>query len=226
MKIRNLLENLTPTSFADKRYNGKFGAASGRTGVLGDGSFSRAREDKKNPHSVVKHSKLPLRFQEGFNLFATYVATTPGAMDNVHIPKVYKISKYTDKNGKHIDVYDVEKLIDGGSITEKEFKYMLESYFDTSDSKLARIIERNGYTEYVLAEVIEFSVLSDEYAKKIISTELQKAVVIVRNAVEYANNNLDTFSVSARTDLHNENIMYRRTPFGVQCVISDPIVVM
>lgn len=225
MKILKLLENLTPTTFADKKYHGKFAASEdeSRKNILGSGAFSTARQNKKDPHSVIKHSNLPLRFDEGFNLFATYIAKTPGAMDNIHMPKVHKINKYTDKKGKHIDVYDMEKLIDGSSINEKEYKHMIDSYFHMSRA-LVSYINTHGYTGVVLAKLIDSAVKSESGLKRVKSDELRDAIAIVRNSIEYAKDNMRTDGLSAQTDLHSENLMYRRTPFGIQCVIADPLV--
>lgn len=213
--LLKLLENLSSTQIVDKEFHGGFKRKTGGSGgEEGVGSFSRVRPSKE-PHQVKKYSHSPLKYDEGFNIFARYIAE-PGKnrMDNIHIPKVYNIKKYTDASGKHIDSYEMERLQSLQTVSKEELEHMWNVYFNTEWSEHTDMSMLLGMLQIVIDNDTSLDLM-------IKSQELKEAIFIIRGALDYASKKFG--DIRAMPDLHADNLMIRRTSSGVQLVFSDPI---
>lgn len=226
MKILNLLE-IIQTDVVEKNYNGTFRTKYGQKHdptLLGTGYYSNVRKDKTSPHQVVKNSSSPSSGDK-FQYFARYIAEPgKGRMDNVHIPKIYAIGKYTDKNGSTIQKYKMERLRPLHELSHEEVRVMMESLFDVESDPFIESMER--YSEAtdnpverlmgsyrMLSFFIKRAALSGDYSF-IASDELIAAIGIIRKVLD---------KTAGYPDIHDENVMFRRTSVGPQLVISDPI---
>lgn len=226
MKILDLLETIQ-TDIVDKNYNGKFRTNWGQKHdptLLGTGYYSNVRKDKTSPHQVVKNSSSPSSGDK-FQYFARYIAEPgKGRMDNVHIPKIYAIGNYTDKNGSTIQKYKMERLRPLHELSREEVQVMMESLFDLeSEEFIQSMQEYSEATDYPIKHLMTDYRMLSFFIKKcamdgdydgIASSELIDAIKIVREVVK---------KTAGYPDIHDENVMFRRTSVGPQLVISDPI---
>lgn len=204
-------EDITQTQVTDKRYTGQFNwkkAGQATRDQLGDGAFSRVRPDHRDPHMVNKETRKPLGGQtgreDGFGPFIRYLVKH-GHMDNIHFPKVYKANRTTDRNNEHKDSFQIERLEDPRKLSKEEIAFLIEANF--TDRMYEHSVEE-------MASVLERSVTSDMILEKYVGSDtLKEAIHIVRAAKK---------ELGFQLDLHQENIMVRRTSTGLQLVISDP----
>ena len=215
MKILEIVD----TKFSSAKYKGRFRDNSeeyfsDKPNVLGAGLFSKAVHDKKDSHMVRKSHTAP-DAGDGFVPFAEYLAKS-GYMDHPNLPKIYEIRDIEDRAGSRVYSYTIEQLLPYSKfsvkalipIAEKTFKMDAFTEKDLSSSKAL-----TGKFGSILADAVAYGDTRD-----IIDDNVIVACGVLRNF-------LKTFDGAATTlDLHSGNLMYRRTPYGLQLVISDPFV--
>lgn len=136
-----------------------------------------------------------------------------GYADNPHMPKVYKANKIVGKDGYYLDTYKTEKLLTYKDISLEEIKNLMYSILPESEIQ-EWVSESNDKIEWLgyLANEIGREVVNPTKRFKLES--LNEACAIVAEA-------LDKFGVDS--DLHYGNILFRRTRYGLQPVLNDPI---
>lgn len=223
MKIRDLLEAQFNTEVKpDKRYHGRLRSDGRSEDQAATGpAFSKVKDIKNEPHMVRKYNHHPMdpnarkrRNLDGFNFFITQLIERQET-DNIHFPRVYSVQKITDNDGKFIHTYDVEKLLPGFKIPTAELlKICTESFGEDDDT--------GEYTDDDLQEIILgkiiYAVTTQDYGD-IKSETLLEALRILHDIVKDA----VKLKRGHNFDLHMDNVMYRKTPYGTQLVINDPI---
>jgi hypothetical protein len=204
-------EDITQTRVSDRKYGGNLSdhrhlATASRRQELGDGAFSKVFTDPTDPHMVDKRSST-LRHvrgaKDGFNAFIEYLVKHD-LMDNIHFPKVYNVDRVTGKDGKYRESYKVEKLIPLQKLSEEELDTLAEMNFP-------QLFEN---TPEEISSFIERSVINQLTFNRLKSESLKDAISIVKRAAS---------ELKFMVDLHDENIMVRRTSVGLQIVINDPL---
>lgn len=217
MKIRELLEGPVNTSFKTRQLSRKMQGYRNRRARgnrnIDSGAFSSVTADP-DPHMIQKSSNKALKpnFKEGFRLFIEFINEN-GYADNPHMPKVYKANKIVGKDGYYLDTYKTEKLLTYKDISLEEIKNLMYSILP--ERKIPKwVSESNDKIEWLgyLAKVIELEVVNP--IKRFKLESLNEACAIVAEA-------LDKFG--ADNDLHYGNILFRRTRYGLQPVLNDPI---
>ncbi len=215
MKIRELLEGPVNTSFKTRQLSREMQGYRNRRGRgnIHSGVFSNATADP-DPHMIQKSSNKALtpNFKEGFRLFIEFINEN-GYADNPHMPKVYKANKIVGKDGYYLDTYKTEKLLTYKDISLEEIKNLMYSILPESEIQ-EWVSESNDKIEWLgyLANEIGREVVNPTKRFKLES--LNEACAIVAEA-------LDKFGVDS--DLHYGNILFRRTRYGLQPVLNDPI---
>lgn len=219
MKIQTILEAIIATASDEKKYSGMLRHSQGHF----DSSFSTVRNNRDDPHTVVKHNFRPMNPvqwdsmpTDGFNFFIEALIRKD-AMDNIFFPKVYNIRKISDNHGQYIHKYVTEKLYPLNSLEVDDLKKIygecLYGYkkagFNEEEEHYPRKMAR------AIAGALSDAVENQDFSR-IKSDELKEALqilLVIKN--EFSKR-------GAGFDLHSDNIMARRTPFGVQLVINDP----
>lgn len=203
-------EDIAQTQVTDRRYGGKMnfkGDWRQKKGELGRGLFSKVVPDKNDPHMVQKRTTSPMGPDhpvkaDGFEQYVRMLVDND-FMDNIHFPKVYKANTTTDNTDTHRSTYTIERLADISTISEEEFQALAE-----------RCLSRPVYDVKGLADRIGTACESEYGRKTYIKMEtLYEACELIE-----AMDKVSDF----RLDLHEGNLMVRRTPHGLQLVISDP----
>ncbi len=224
MKILQLLERQIQTDIKDKKYNGKLRAA--RSG-WDETAFSTGRDDKNDPHMFKKYNHTPLSSDkiDGYDVFIRYLIDND--IENPYFPNVYNITKIDDNTGKHITTYKVEKLLKYSQVTIEDLLTILNVSFihDEYTTNTIAAMEANikSYEEdewfynsklQDLSSMIANRVEHGLYAPSTIRSEPLKKALKILNTIRAEK--------SLKVDIHQENVMYRRTGKGVQLVINDP----
>lgn len=206
IEMMELAEELVqPAVF--KRYASKLQDIPKPADEIGRGVFSRVVPHPEDPHLVQKYNIHPLgpkraRVADGFEQYVDFLIKY-NLMDNVHFPKVYKVKTVTDAGGERKNFYEIEKLYPLRQMTDEELASISENVFGSSYT----LVPSN------IAERIEYAVTDTAWREKIKSESLKNAIeALVKISKE------SDFSL----DIHEDNIMFRRTPHGPQLVISDP----
>lgn len=221
MKLKDLGlldENIAQTMASSVNYNHPLRSLGGTTnsGRLGDGAYSVVTNDRSDPHMVRKYGHKPLKpdapiKRDGFEVFIQYLMDHD-EMDNIHFPKVYTNKKITDTTGAHINKFQVERLVPGSALSIQERAFIEEQNFEPN------VLSAFDDSEIIdgMAACVENGVVNAARGKRTIKSEsLLEACRIVREAIKA--------TPGSRTDIHQDNIMFRRTPYGVQLVLNDPI---
>lgn len=214
MKITKILEAPHTTNIIDRKSKGSLKKYSKEVGEQPSGMFSTIAKDRE-PHFVRKYSRNKLRQNQidGFKQFVQYLLDTKNT-DNPHFPRIYEMKTVRDKEGYRIESYRVEKLIEYTEIEPDiliQYALSLINGFSESDLPYA------ASAHLVLTQSIERAVNKANRPFK--DDTLNDACVIVSDAIANLSNEFDRVV----NDLHSGNVMYRRTPHGIQVVINDPI---
>lgn len=207
-------EDLAQTQVSDRKYSGQFNYDRVRHKTrdeLGRGAFSKVRPDREDPHMVTKQSVTPLGSNhldkaDGFDAFVKMLIDND-LMDDIHFPKVYKAQKVTDKTGTHKHNYTIEKLEPLKSLSREELASIEDSHMNP------------GYDEdFPIWERIYDACRSARAREMYIKMEsLKESCQSLEDMGDYSD---------FRLDIHRDNLMVRRTPYGLQLVFSDPFGVL
>lgn len=179
-----------------------------------DSSFSFVVPDE-DPHMVKKYNKsYDASYKDGFVMYAEYVVEYKLWDESVNFPRIYNTNA-TPSDREVGSRYDwrIERLIPWTEVSKEEFKAMVERYF------VGPIVSRfgTGETERVLADGITIMLKRLLEGSSEISARdegLSVALSWLGSIKKYYNFN--------GYDIHKDNIMYRRTPVGLQLVFNDP----
>ena len=197
----------------------QFNPDASKVRTLGSGSFSTAYQDKRSPHDVVKGSKQAV-VPDGFQIFFTALSETPEMQSNPYFPRFRNISRFISKDHKSGNyIVRMEALEPIQNITKAETKALLRKMYDKEG--IEKIIEHTEDREYDTTLTHDYVVNAIAFAKSryslrdhIIDKNLLRAIEFIEQI---------SYDYEYQADLHSDNIMMRRTPYGVQAVINDPL---
>lgn len=229
MKINDILEMIEPT-VSDVNFSGKLVQhpeprwnPDNDKKLGGRGNFSTVRPDKKDPHMVRKNHHSPIMSdiddQDGYIPFINHLIRHKLMGEYINLPRVYDVKKITDREGDYIYSYTIEKLIDGKNVSIEELNTIIDRTLGDEPAKGMSWSSReeSSVKPKILNQwfgaQIEYGLTNGFYNIK--DEELIKALKLIDFVNDRNPNNV--------TDIHGGNIMYRRTPHGLQLVISDPL---
>lgn len=215
MKIRELLEGPVSTSMKTRQLSREMKGYRNRRshGNVQSGTFSSVTTDP-DPHMIQKSTNRALSpdYKEGFRLFIEFIIEN-GYADNPHFPRVYKANKIVGKDGYYLDTYKTEKLLTHNDISLEEIKNVIYSILPESEIPewISESVNKADLFIYVAGEIRDEVI---KPTKRFKLESLNEACAIVAKALE---------ELGASEDLHWGNILYRRTRYGLQPVLNDPI---
>lgn len=217
MKILDLLEKQIDTVISDKRYSGYFKDAGDKEfGKYSYGTFARVAADKKDPHMVKKNDLYSTNEPDNYNKYINELIKRDIIDSNIHFPRVYNVKRITDKTGLSIYTYQMEKLIHFHELGLDEMVALVEQTCSApipehalEGDDEARLISR---LSSMIQKVLYAAVAKDYTAIKLAS--LNQAIAIIVGIGKSLNIDIN--------DMGGDNIMARRTKYGVQIVITDP----
>lgn len=195
---------------------------------IGGGSFGKVYRNKSNPHEVIK-----IGFTENIPTRDGYL----GFLNNIKrlklttFPQVYNIEVFQNvdpedkRNHPFIFKVHMEKLIPTKQLNSSEIVSLSERFFGSIPATDEERIHYKTYDKiaYFLDQLKRYLQYDDSYDKSYSSHVVQPTRKEIpdaqlRLALRAMRKTLKDF----RLDLHDENIMFRRTPYGVMPVFTDP----
>ena len=181
---------------------------------LGSGISSIALSKKSKPHEV-KRITHTVRNGAGLNddPYLNFLKVAVKHQDNPYLPRIYSVKTFLSTEGNYTYYVDLERLHSWKELSWAQWAYLFKKFFGTQIRDNREIYSKQGAAEK-FAE--DFKKTVHDFYKKthgvIISKYLNDALKLISPFVE-------NFYI----DLHQENIMFRFTPYGVQPVITDPL---
>jgi hypothetical protein len=220
MKIDKILEDIIPNRQEVQLNRPLTGKNLDRNNTMGKGFFSVARPDR-DPHMIKKY-KYRMGAKDPYDAYINYIIDD-NLTSNPCFPRIYNIKKITDSDGNVTHKYTVEKLISGEEVSNEELESVMDRIF-TEEVK-ADIIEyastdsrgkvrENPEFHDGIASRLNGCLRGFQLNGTIIDENMTKAIIAIRKMVRDG---------VGMVDLHSDNLMYRRTKYGVQPVLSDPI---
>ena len=170
---------------------------------IGHGKFSYVKDKKSDPHFVQKVMKKASDDLSG-DAYYVYIKTIVDqkiAQHNPFAPRVYKINQFKGTDGKQKYSIDMEKLIPLDDISQPELQEYARRLFDIDDE--VNMYDFSSFVEDAMHGRIE---LKDKNLLKLFN---------LINSIKEKYGFYD--------DLHAANMMFRRGPYGIQLVITDPL---
>lgn len=201
---------------------------------LGDGLFSVVIDHGHDPGTVQKvafgangigYSVNDL-MRDGY--FQYLMKMTQHGMDwNPYLPKVYDIKFYEAKDGLIAFVLEMERLHSFRKTNSKELMAMGTKMFGPEfETAVEQSARRTGADEEKKADFMQKLIATELESKvsghgsdgfKIKDSRLRHAIAVASKAMRAQGPDVGF------ADLHRGNIMVRRTPYGTQPVLIDPI---
>lgn len=195
-----------------------------KTQMVGDGSFSRVYQHADNPHEVMKFSHAFQAHEDGYHDYILEIAKDKEIQANPWTPRILSIRSHKDEDGSLVN-YSVrlEALQPLSSLSFREVESICERTFDRKSLekiyqeaiKFPKNTRRAVYVESLMLELYR-ALKSEEY----VYTFAKDPHLI--EYMEWHQYIWMNYTRQHTIDLHDENIMVRRTPYGPQLVITDP----
>lgn len=168
---------------------------------MNQGLYGDVYHHKNKPHEVIKVGGNPN------DSYSKYIeAVSELSSSNPYLPRVYKHKKY----GKELYTMEIEKLMPLKDLNIKEIQSILIRLDPKYDTKRFEY----QYGEDDIVRAVNRYFWNPEDSKNMDPLFKQAADIITRIEMEHR---------VAFRDIHKENMMARRTPHGVQLVITDPL---
>jgi len=216
MKILTLTEIIEPRlkklkvgwEFGDKR---KFKSDAS----IGHGYFSSVAPDDDDPHFVNKRSVRVVNRKGTHDAYWGYVyyIIKNKLYENPYFPRIYDVKRIVDKDGKMHFTAKMEKL----------HPFNPNDIEGTVLPLVRRMLTKEARSDFLeitaqgLLTTIKLAIESNNYLKFFKDEQLIDAI---KKLQDYMN------KYWAELDLHQNNVMIRRTPYGPQLVFTDPFSLM
>lgn len=203
------------------------------------GAYAKVVQNKdsftvdKEEHDVLAHKK----FEEPRDPYSVYIgkiAHNKLSEKNPYFPRVYKITRIFDKNGKikykynleklfHIEEISNEELIEYGNRIFNKFNAILNTKKDPTTQAL-NFFKKNS-SKYELQDEINELKIKIMYAySDIMSDPNYSEIIKDKNLLKALNFIYDLAEMKDYViDLHGKNFMFRRSAHGIQLVLTDPL---
>jgi len=209
------------------------GAGRGKkTKHLGSGSYASTYAHEDKPHDVRRISK-PQSSPDGSYWYFKELQEHPDR-DNPYFPRYRSATKYYAKpqlsrprDDRSVLSLSMERLQALHTLSKKDAESVFERWFGEHHEYIVwnKILQehpprailtyntREG-TAYTVAHVLDRVIKYDWIDKYVVDSELKRAAEFVRKIKE---------KHARAYDFSPNNIMYRRSPQGIQIVLTDPL---
>lgn len=225
-----LLEELINPEIKNRKIN-KFTNIPDNKNVLGSGFFSRVYKDK-DPHLVTKSTKTDAYNLETYDVYWYYIRKIVESKINEHnpyFPRVYGVTSYKLKSPTN--KIDAKSEMRNAKIEKLESLHS----FNRDKELLIPILLRIRNKKYLMKYLNTDENFSDINGLDIMTfiTGFVRDDIALRNDDEHIDDKLYLQAIkfirniskkAYNVDIHMDNLMIRRTPYGLQLVITDPLV--
>lgn len=226
MQIKELLAEQIDTKIRDVNTSLKLTSPHiDRTSLkreLGRGMSNVVLANKRDPHTVIRHNSNVMHPSiDSSNGYYNWLAKSKAFNENPFFPRIYEKVTISDKSGRKLIKYEIEKL----------------SSIEILDIAAVRGMTNNLFDQTTITRILRFAAARKWWSD--IDDE-ERALIILLNCLEdvffgnpSSNENLNDAMKTIRelseqnpvtgSDLHRGNVMVRLTPHGPQLVLTDPI---
>lgn len=168
--------------------------------IIASGGEATVYNDVNDPHMAVR--SVHRKRDDSYWKYIEAIVKNKMTGNNPYVPRVYKFDKNKQK-------FQLEKLVPMHSMDDKELDYIAETI---------GLIER-GPDPWDRAKWAKVSLIvtfiRDAMYKKLetIPEDLQQVLKLI----------LSLKATNSTDDISEDNVMVRRTPYGPQLVITDPL---
>lgn len=181
--------------------------------TLGSGTFASAYVNQDTPQDVTKGSQLT-KEPDGFRAFFTALSKDEEAQANPYFPRFRQIRTYSNKHEgdkkRTSYVVRVEKLEPFTNLSRAERNMLIDKIF-TEKGIVSNFADESGLGVAIYSASID--------RKHITGIEIKDPDFL--DALWFLDEVAENYGYGL--DLHDENIMVRRTSVGPQIVLNDPL---
>lgn len=186
----------------------------------GSGAFASTYQHRDRPEDVRKITK-PSDFKDGYHSYIDLLKDNPD-FDNPYFPKLREITKYKRGNKQVLSVKK-EALRHMSELTYKEVVSILERWFGPQwNDEIKQIVDLNvralktwpNYDILLSSLIRKIADFPEKFRERIRDKQLYDALYWLNNTVVKGGT---TFDIGVN------NIMYKRSPYGIQLVLTDPV---
>lgn len=189
------------------------------TEQLGAGWFSKALTHKDLPQDVLK---MTIRDgpRDAYETFLRALASDPEMRDNIHMPRIRSAKVITTPSGEKSLMVRVERLESVSNLSERDAYELAKKLVGRETAH--KLKNEPSYRVGTLKEtpwvgalltVLDYLFQEEIAPREILDDELRNAYIWAKKKGA---------EIDVTFDLHLENWMIRRTPYGPQLVINDP----
>ena len=208
-----IFELITPQEIQPQMKKPHDIAAGRNKAIYGASAYGQGKPISKRGIDDAEYSKTnyyPSELQD--DAYYAYIqAVKPLMGGNPYVPEIYKIIKIRDSNGKIIPRYEMRSYEPWRNFKKPELVSILAKISPAEVESMDP-----DYTSdeiwFAITGLIHHAVKADKETE---DPELNQVMEIIRNVV--ASNPAFDY------DMHSGNFLIRRTPYGPQLVITDPV---
>jgi len=183
------------------------------------GHFSFVKHDEDEPHMITKYHRRPDEMGDAFVSYAKLLKKKKIWNKNIHFPRIYVTNDDKDAEGRVFRDWTMEKLVSWKNVSEEELRELISRYFRGPEinrflsGKFTPLLE---YAEQIPLYCISYFWNKNHGRFIVNNDEFKWALDFLKDIVN------GEYGYIGSLDLHADNVMYRRTPVGVQLVFTDP----
>jgi hypothetical protein len=151
--------------------------------------------------------------QDGYLVYVQAIVNSKSS--NRHLPRIYDVRVWKDSKNRIVYKVVMEKLIDIGTLSEPEIYVLFRSLFK-DENKVKELFDQDANNFASMIDFIDHAIKGNIDLSMLQQTtnEFQQAVTLIKRAQHQSD---------ATVDIGYNNVMARRTPYGPQLVITDPL---
>lgn len=195
--------------------------------VLGSGLYANVIQNDNHPNEVTKISNaIDSLSKDGYFLFLTSIVKNERLQSNPYLPKIYNIKIYKNADSKYYYVLTMEKLFPVRQLNDHEVEAILDRAFHIKGSKKSGNHNQSDPMRILLTSIDSALMAPKEFYLDSVKNQsansmtnikdpsLKQALMIIKKFIR---------DDKAINDIHDGNVMFRRTSVGAQLVITDPL---
>lgn len=216
---------------------------------IGDGQYAVAVDKPGDVNTIIKHGKIKIfpdlkTFDDPYVDFVTKLMNDRRAQDNPFLPQFYSIKFKRVREDIYSYAVEMEKLehmlpeeeltstitVDEALAELKnrpqsqlsQMITMLSNLINLSKEELIKAADDKFYHQHYFYVSYLWAVIQDEIGRKVHGKAGSNVKITNKRFLEAIMLLKRYFHEGMSLDIHANNVMIRRTPYGPQLVITDP----
>jgi hypothetical protein len=182
--------------------------------LIGGGLDYTAHEKEDDPHEVSKRARTGRPTPDGQAMYFKTIIENGMSGTNICVPRIYDYHQIRDPNGDIKYEFSTERLINYKHIYKDELLACVHAVLSPTTRRLVKNLDERDadYIMHFTALRLTNMAFTGETTSEL--PDMNEALRVVHELDQLRGYNID---------IHEENIMFRRTSVGLQLVLNDPI---